>query len=88
MYQRPLNGRNNIPPEWNTISRWRGGGYRVRPNARPRGYAMIGMAWGGRARFCPLYALEDCVPIRRRRNRRKAWEDPVFKELDRLLEQI
>jgi hypothetical protein len=87
MYQCPLNGRNTIPAELMTISRWRRAGYRVRPDAQPRARAEIGMAWGGRSRICPLFAIEDCVPIHRKPKKR-IWDNPAFEALDRLLERI
>jgi hypothetical protein len=87
MYFRPLNGQRLMPPDLNTISRWRRAGYRVRPDAAPRARARIGMAWGGKAQLCELYSIEDCVSIKRRVQQR-SWNDPVFGALDELLKGI
>jgi hypothetical protein len=88
MYRRPLNGRNTVPPDLMTRNRWRRAGYRVRPDAIPRGRAEVGMAWGGRSRICPLFAIEDCIPMRQKPRQRKVWDDPVFQELEDLLASI
>jgi hypothetical protein len=88
MYFRPTNGRDLIPPELMTKSRWRRAGYRVRSDAIPRARAKIGMAWGGRARTCPLYAIEDTVAIKRRARQRRSWDDPDLEELEQLLERM
>ena len=80
VYKRPLRGKNTVPAGLTTSSSWRKAGYRVRPGAVPRGFARVGIAWGGKTQICRLFAIDDCVPINQFHERN--WRERVLAEID------